>query len=401
MPSSSLRAEVKMTPDDLSFADSARLGRKILRVMFTVPSSKVSPKDLVQQRVQHKARNADEINARLAEISRRVESLHRGFLEQGVMPTREKLREMLLGATRPALQERTLSEDYALFIEHLENSGVGGKYTSDAARVKRIFTAYLKQRKFSDAYESISTPCLSGFEAHIWKIPRITRQNTVAKYLEHLKHFLNFALSEKWTNNDIHKKYYIQQETNPFPTVLSEEEIEKVHRANLAAMYNYRRLGAAEITRDLFVFACETGIRYGDWGKGEIIAAKAGGYNIRMSQAKTSTPLEIPLSNRALEIARKYNFSLPTPLTPTSTLIYIKEIAAAAGVKKHITTHTARRTCATQFETAGVPRALIMRITGHKTEKEYLKYIGVTFEANADLIRAALPAKFQPAVKTA
>ena len=41
-----------------------------------------------------------------------------------------------------------------------------------------------------------------------------------------------------------------------------------------------------------------------------------------------------------------------------------------------------------------MPRSVIMRISGHKTEKEYLKYIGVSFEYNADMMRKANPAWF-------
>ncbi|WP_437371677.1 tyrosine-type recombinase/integrase [Maribacter litoralis] len=51
---------------------------------------------------------------------------------------------------------------------------------------------------------------------------------------------------------------------------------------------------------------------------------------------------------------------------------------------KLVTTHTARRSFATNLFLADVPTISIMKITGHKTEKSFLSYIRVTQEQNAD-----------------
>ena len=83
---------------------------------------------------------------------------------------------------------------------------------------------------------------------------------------------------------------------------------------------------------------------------------------------------------------------------------YIKEIAREAGIvdmvevsyvengekKSHLVekcelvkTHTARRSGATNMYLAGIPTIAIMKITGHKTEKEFMKYIKITEEQTA------------------
>ena len=83
---------------------------------------------------------------------------------------------------------------------------------------------------------------------------------------------------------------------------------------------------------------------------------------------------------------------------------YIKEIASEAGIvdmvevsyvengekKSHLVekcelvkTHTARRSGATNMYLAGIPTIAIMKITGHKTEKEFMKYIKITEEQTA------------------
>jgi hypothetical protein len=49
-----------------------------------------------------------------------------------------------------------------------------------------------------------------------------------------------------------------------------------------------------------------------------------------------------------------------------------------------ITTHTARRSFATNAYLQNVPTISIMKITGHRTEKSFLKYIKISQEDNAN-----------------
>jgi len=48
-----------------------------------------------------------------------------------------------------------------------------------------------------------------------------------------------------------------------------------------------------------------------------------------------------------------------------------------------VTTHTARRSFATNVYKSGFPAISLMKITGHRTEKAFLLYIKVTPEENA------------------
>ena len=85
--------------------------------------------------------------------------------------------------------------------------------------------------------------------------------------------------------------------------------------------------------------------------------------------------------------------------------VYLKEVGKVASIdetvkisktkgglrvdrnhKKHelITVHTARRSFATNMYLADVPTISIMKITGHRTEKSFLKYIRISQEDNAN-----------------
>ena len=52
-----------------------------------------------------------------------------------------------------------------------------------------------------------------------------------------------------------------------------------------------------------------------------------------------------------------------------------------------VSTHVARRSFATNAYKAGVPTIAIMKITGHKKESTFLKYIKISAEENAELLK--------------
>ena len=70
---------------------------------------------------------------------------------------------------------------------------------------------------------------------------------------------------------------------------------------------------------------------------------------------------------------------------PVQTVITMggKRITETKPKYKLITTHSARRSMASNLFMSGVPAIQIMKLTGHKTERSFLKYIRVSPEENA------------------
>ena len=104
-----------------------------------------------------------------------------------------------------------------------------------------------------------------------------------------------------------------------------------------------------------------------------------------------------------LEILAKYENNLPKTYEQKLNK-YIKEVAKMAEITEPIEveqmengrlvknvvpknelvkTHTARRSGATNMYLAGIPAISIMKITGHKTEREFMKYIKASEEETA------------------
>ena len=85
-------------------------------------------------------------------------------------------------------------------------------------------------------------------------------------------------------------------------------------------------------------------------------------------------------------ILEKYGYNLPRPIANQKFNEYVKEVAKLAGLKEwqRVTAHTARRSFATNLYKRDFPTLMIMRITGHQTEKAFLTYIKVTEDENAE-----------------
>ena len=224
--------------------------------------------------------------------------------------------------------------------------------------------------------------------------------NTTGKKIQTLKVFLN-AATDKGVNTSLKFKsrrfYTLTEESENI--YLTPGDLQKLYDLDLSTN---KRL---EKVRDLFMVGCWTGLRFSDLKqvkpdniKNELISIK---------QQKTGAKVIIPLQPIIKEILKKYDGVLPRPISNQNFNKYLKEVAKKAKLntpfektitkgglaltKKHkkwelTTTHTARRSFATNLYKSGFPAISIMAITGHKTETSFLKYVKVTPEEHAKLL---------------
>jgi integrase len=120
-----------------------------------------------------------------------------------------------------------------------------------------------------------------------------------------------------------------------------------------------------------------------------------GEYFIKTKTQKTKEQVIIPTNPVILEIFDKYQQNpnkLPKTISNQKFNDYIKEVCKLAGLTEKgrltskpdvmlwevISSHTARRSFATNYYLQGFPTIDLMKITGHKTETAFLKYIRVS-----------------------
>lgn len=219
--------------------------------------------------------------------------------------------------------------------------------------------------------------------------------NTVGKTIKQLRTFLR---------NRIRKRIIPPIDMSGW-TIL-EEEVDAVYvsEKEVAGIYNMDLSQYPHLVdyRDDFVLGCLTGLRFSDFSilseydvRGDLLYKK---------QEKSEHWVVIPLRPIAREILEKRFQKGISPNTNQEFNRHIKTIASLAGLTqlikhsykkgtkkvveikpKHawITSHTCRRSFCTNEFLAGTPVALIMKISGHKTEKDFFKYIRVTPEEAA------------------
>ena len=164
------------------------------------------------------------------------------------------------------------------------------------------------------------------------------------------------------------------------------------------------KIATLDIVRNKFLIGAYTGLRVSDYNR--MTDINVDGNFIKITTKKTGAHVIIPIH----PILRKIidgGFDLATPISEQKINRHIKEVARCAGITKMaegvkivegrtvsgfwekcemITTHTARRSAATNMYKAGIPTLSIMYITGHKTERAFLKYIKISQEENAELM---------------
>lgn len=346
-------------------------------------------------------------NARLTDFKNKVEELFNQFkLVNGIEPTKNQLRELI----KPTPQEKTSEAPEHLFdfidfvIEgHAKRLASAGKPLNNQSVVnsykqtKQLLMEFRPRMDFDDVsldwYFQLVDYCLD--------VKQYTRNNT-GKHVKNVKAIMNEALSEGVTTNTAHKskKFKVMQDEVD-NIYLNREELERLEELDLA------HLPQLEASRDLFLLGCWTGLRISDFKRIQRKHIRDGRF-IAIRTQKTDDEVEIPLHPTAKAILEKYDFKLPQMADQTLNQ-RIKEAGLMAGIDNSmdvtkvkgrietiervqkcdlISSHTARRSFATNLYLMDVPSETIKKLTGHRTEKSFLKYIKLTNRQHAEIIAA-------------
>jgi site-specific recombinase XerD len=228
------------------------------------------------------------------------------------------------------------------------------------------------------------------------------RINTIGGHIKNLKVFLRQSYSQKIHQNTIysHKDFKVLQEEVD-SIYLTKEELLKIFNLDLSENKTL------EQTRDGFILGAFTGLRFSDIKnlKPENIGTDG---IIKTTTIKTKKQVCIPIGNITKSILTKYYPLLPKIFSNQKFNDYLKIIAKKAGLTDEVTithsnggfhtpykypkfqlvsTHTARRSFATNMMLDGVNVPQIMLVTGHSTEESFFKYIKIRPNRNAEMLK--------------
>jgi len=241
-------------------------------------------------------------------------------------------------------------------------------------------------------FENIDLDFYFAFVEWCEKKKKFTR-NYIGKNIKTIKTFMAHALEHNLTQNKAFKsKNFVKLTEEADNVYLTEDELERMWQLDLSKDERKER------ARDLFLIGAYTGLRVSDFNnlKKHNIKTVRGVEMINIMTQKTGEEIAVPLHPIVKAIFTKNNGEPPKKLAAQTINELIKEVAESSGIdsveyvtqtkgglkkeqKKYkfdlIKTHTARRSFCSNAFLSGMEPIKIMAISGHNTEKEFLKYI--------------------------
>jgi|TARA_B110000977_G_scaffold201336_1_gene295410 integrase len=224
--------------------------------------------------------------------------------------------------------------------------------------------------------------------------------NTTMKFLQFTKKITLRAIRAGWLKTDPFDgmKLTLKETDRPY---LTEDELNRIEGKSF-------RIKRLELVKDLFLFACYTGLAYSDvkkLHKAEIEKAPNGMWWIRTRRQKTKERSQIPILAPAMSIIKKYTdlnkLSSEDKILPVLSNqklnSYLKEVADFVQIDKKLTFHVARHTFATTVTLSnGVPIETVSRMLGHTNLKTTQHYARIVDEKVAqDMFNLTKGGKFQ------
>lgn len=245
----------------------------------------------------------------------------------------------------------------------------------------RTFRDYLHTARFTKTIRGVEVDCN-------YKL------NYIGKHIKQLNQIVDAAMEAGYVGMFIRKSVKAKF-----------EEVDSIY-TNFDELQRFVKLDLSkfpdqELVRDKYVLNCFLGLRYSDLNKMDkhlfswrfIDGQRHLIYTGR--QIKTDNRVEFPVHSNAVAILQKYNLEMPKIHEVEFNRI-IKKVAEKAemtdlfrkretrgytteqlDIPKYllISSHTGRRSFCTNYYQQGINIQAIMSVSGHKTEKEFLKYV--------------------------
>lgn len=252
------------------------------------------------------------------------------------------------------------------------------------------------------------------------------KPNTIATRLSAIRTIMQVAyLEKKTTNLDHQNPQFVPCREEVDEIFLNPDQIDQMMKLDLSSkevlqgyvkkykldegrekplpQFEWKFMKFIKETRDVFIVGCLTGQRHSDYSRinSDMIVTLNDKQFIKLRQKKTKKEVYIPLDNRVKEILDKYNGELPYICICTfrNHLHLLGEFLGWTEVAKFatydntdnlricdmLTTHTARRSFATNAYAAGISIASIIAVTGHASERSFRTYMRLDVQEKATI----------------
>ena len=301
---------------------------------------------------------ADDLNSMLFEFVLHLQGVELALWKRGVPATLSLLKDAMK-------KNRPVNVTFPVFAkEYVQHSD---RRESTKENLYTTITVLQEFRPGLD-FKDITYTFLKDFEAYLRE--KGNGVNTVAKHLRQLRTLINEAINQGYIHADAYpfRKFKIKQEKGRHE-FLTPDELRKLEKIEISDKKLRHAL-------DAFLFCCYVGLRFSDFCQlSPANFIKINGKKwLYFKSIKTGIELRIPLhllfEGKALAILERYSIEEFASLGSNSEVNKaLSVIAGMARIKKHVTYHTARHTCATLLIHQGVPITTVQKLLGHTSVK--------------------------------
>lgn len=301
---------------------------------------------------------ANDLNAMLFEFVLHLQGVELALWKRGVPATLSLLKDAMK-------KNRPVNVTFPVFAkEYVQHSD---RRESTKENLYTTITVLQEFRPGLD-FKDITYTFLKDFEVYLRE--KGNGVNTVAKHLRQLRTLVNEAINQGYIHADAYpfRKFKIKQEKGRHE-FLTPDELRKLENLEVSD----RKL---RHVLDAFLFCCYVGLRFSDFCQltpANFIRVNGKRW-LHFKSIKTGIELRLPLhllfEGKALAILDRYDITEFASLGSNSEVNKcLAQITMMARIKKHVTYHTARHTCATLLIHQGVPITTVQKLLGHTSVK--------------------------------
>lgn len=207
----------------------------------------------------------------------------------------------------------------------------------------------------------------------------VSFKDLTTKLIKELDDYLRGKLNKQSSIHSHHKelKVYINRaviqgllEKSPYNGIKisrgKTEAIKYLTENQRAAIEQLQLDGTIAFVRDMFLFACYTGLAFADMQKitRDDIHEENDELWLIDKRLKTGSQYKLMLLPEARTILERYDYNL-NRISNQKANVFLKAIAATAGIKENLTMHMGRHTFATWALSKGVPIEVVSKMLAH------------------------------------
>lgn len=323
---------------------------------------------------------ADELNTMLYEYILYLQGIELSFWKRGIPATLSLLKDAVK-------KKSAVTMTFIAFAKSAINHSDKRQSTKD--NLHTTLTVLQEFRSGLD-FKDLTYTFLRDFEQHLRE--KGNAVNTIAKHMRQLRTLINEAINQGYMHADAYpfRKYKIKHEKGKHE-FLTPDELKKLETVKVEEK-------SMRHVKDAFLFCCYTGLRFSDFCQltCDNFIKINGKRWLYFKSVKTEVEVRLPLhllfEGKALAVLDLYPDVGSFASLPCNSEVnkLLRRLTSLADIRKHVTYHTARHTCATLLVHDGVAITTVQRLLGHtsvKTTQIYSEVLSSTIVRDLTNVR--------------